>query len=162
MKKQSLLILDLDETLIYSSKAELSRKADLLCGNYYVYLRPHLNWFLNEVSKYYDIGIWSTADEDYVLKVVENIIPHDIALKILWDKNWCEEVEYSEENCFLYLKDLDRIKNLNYKPEQITIVDDKPTGIRKMNNEKIIPIIPYKGDCLDNELKQVLKELIKD
>ncbi|MDQ4120460.1 MAG: hypothetical protein M3209_03335 [Acidobacteriota bacterium] len=39
---KKLLVLDLDETLIYATEEELERKADFRAGQYLVYKRPFL------------------------------------------------------------------------------------------------------------------------
>jgi RNA polymerase II subunit A small phosphatase-like protein len=50
---KKLLILDIDETLIYATEASLPRQADFLVGQYHIYKRPFLNVFLKTVA--YDI-----------------------------------------------------------------------------------------------------------
>jgi len=42
-----LLVLDLDETLVFSTEQELHRPADLRVAGYHVYKRPYLDAFLD-------------------------------------------------------------------------------------------------------------------
>lgn len=59
-----LLILDLDETLIHATAEKLSIQEDFLFDKYFVYKRPHLDWFLSEISKHFKVGIWSSASDE--------------------------------------------------------------------------------------------------
>jgi hypothetical protein len=68
-----LLILDLDETLIYATEAPLGRGHDFLVGPYSVYRRPHLAEFLASCSACSRLAFWSTASDDYVRAVVGRI-----------------------------------------------------------------------------------------
>ena len=47
-EEKILLILDVDETLVFATEKELSRKADFIVFDYHVYKRPYLNQFLEE------------------------------------------------------------------------------------------------------------------
>lgn len=60
MSEQSdiLLVLDLDETLIHATSRKLFLMEDFRIEKFFVYKRPHLDWFLNEVSKDFKLG-WS-------------------------------------------------------------------------------------------------------
>lgn len=42
-----LLVLDLDETLIFGTERELERPCDFIVGSYFVYLRPGLESLVN-------------------------------------------------------------------------------------------------------------------
>lgn len=65
------LVLDLDETLVHSSTRGirhdfmvevLNENASLI---YYVYKRPHLDYFLKKVSQWYDIVIFTASVSEY-------------------------------------------------------------------------------------------------
>ena len=55
-----LLVLDIDETLIFASDRSLSRPADFV-GPYHVYKRPHLDTFLKSCLAWFDVGIWTAS-----------------------------------------------------------------------------------------------------
>ena len=55
--KRKLLILDLDETLIFSNTQSLVRKADFKIDGYYVYKRPNLNPFLKFCFFNFDVAV---------------------------------------------------------------------------------------------------------
>ena len=50
-KEKLLLILDIDETLVHATRNKLDRKENFKIFDYYVYERPYLLEFLNEVKK---------------------------------------------------------------------------------------------------------------
>lgn len=48
--KETLLVLDLDETLLYATKDKLEQREDFVVGSYYVCVRPNLAYFLSRVG----------------------------------------------------------------------------------------------------------------
>ncbi len=66
-----LLILDLDETLIYAAEEPLQRRPDFVIGPYVIYRRPYLAEFLTSCSVWFRLAVWSTATDEYVRPVVE-------------------------------------------------------------------------------------------
>ncbi len=59
--EKTLLILDVDETLIHATDKELNQKVDFKIFDYYVYKRPFLDEFLEEVKTDFQMAIWSSA-----------------------------------------------------------------------------------------------------
>ena len=93
--RKLLLILDLDNTLIHAmeirSQSEMDDlKHELEAGNihlldsepYYVKLRPFLLEFLQELSKLYEIWIYTKGTKPYALSVCRLIDPHYDIIKI--------------------------------------------------------------------------------
>ena len=60
-----LLILDIDETLVYSSETILDREEDLKVEPYYTYKRPHLSKFIEYALENYLVAIWSSSSKSY-------------------------------------------------------------------------------------------------
>lgn len=149
IEKDKLLVFDLDETLIYSSTKKLGYAPPFKCGQYYVYTRPHLLFILENLSQYYGIGIWSAADEDYVIDIVQQIIPSYIDLEFIWDKKWCQHIENNKDSVFI--KPLDKLDALNWQISQILLVDDNLEQANLFYNQTY-PIKPFKGDKNDREL----------
>ena len=52
-KSDILIILDLDETLIHATEKKLKRKEDFMGLNYFIYKRPHLEFFLKKLFQYF-------------------------------------------------------------------------------------------------------------
>ena len=147
-----LLVLDLDETLVYSTTKELANKEAFQYGHYFVYTRPHLNWFLKEISNHFRVGIWSAADELYVSSIVEQILPKNIKLEIMLGRTSCSRKLNSETYTYSYTKNITYLVKLKLKLEQIILVDDNPDNA-KINSGNIIVIKPFIGDMNDQELK---------
>lgn len=154
-----LLVLDLDETLIHSSVEKLTIDETFKYEEYYVYERPHLNWFINEISNHFRIGIWSAADELYVSSIVEQILPKDIKLEIMLNRTSCEIELDSENNTYTYEKNIADLLQLDLKLEQIILVDDNVVNA-KINKGNVIVIKPFFGDLHDQELKFLYNYLL--
>lgn len=151
-KSNKLLILDLDETLIHATENKLEILEDFQFEQYYVYKRPHLNAFLEHVSKYFTVGIWSSADDDYVTEIVQRIIPSTIELKVVWGRSRCSVKRDYDYDQYNFEKRLDKLKKQGFKQEQIIIVDDSPEKTRN-NYGNAIYIKEFTGDKNDEELK---------
>jgi len=158
-----LLILDLDETLIHATGQPLEFKADFEIFNYQVYKRPFLNQFLEEVKDDFLLAIWSSASDDYVEKVIQQIIPKNIELEFIWGRSRCtyrrnlhiDEYGYYDSdyfNHYHYIKPLKKLKRRNYRLDRILIVDDSPHKCKDNYGNAIYPS-PFTGDPNDNELK---------
>ena len=170
LANKMLLILDLDETLIYSSEKELSREADFQLFHYHVYKRPYLSEFLQGCSQYFKIAIWSSASDDYVEAIVKRIIPLSIKLEFVWGRSRCtyfldafsfESTGYIDfQSHYHYVKTLKKVKKLGFSIEQILIIDDTPFKARRNYGNAIYPK-EYLGEADDSELKLLLTYLLQ-
>lgn len=169
-----LLILDLDETLIYATSKPLARPANFQVFDYHIYKRPHLDNFLKSCAQNFELAIWSSASNDYVESVVEKIIPKDIPLAFVWGRSRATlrrnmiveadaylDADYYFNSHYHYIKRLSKVKKKGYRLEQMLIVDDTPHK-SQCNYGNVIYPLPYGGDLNDNELfylAQYLKTL---
>ena len=85
--EKALLILDVDETLIYAKETKLEIEEDCLVFDYYIYERPHLDNFIKEVQQYYKLAIWSSASDDYVEEVVNKSSLSKYDFKFIWGRS---------------------------------------------------------------------------
>ena len=69
------LVLDLDNTLIYSTLNKIDEIKDyiLLHKRIYVYKRPYLHKFLNETSQFCDISVYTSAVKEYADQIKFNL-----------------------------------------------------------------------------------------
>lgn len=153
MKK--LVILDLDETLIHATALPLDIPEDFTFDRYYVYKRPYLETFLLELATDFRLGIWSSADDDYVEAIVRTITPPEINLEIVWGRSRCSCRRDMELDTYIYEKRLDKLKKRGFRLEQILMVDDTREKSRT-NYGNAIPIREYTGDPGDEELRHLL------
>ena len=165
-----LLILDLDETLIYASKQMLHREPDFTIFNYHVYKRPFLDAFLLELSNHFNLAIWSSASDDYVTEIIKNIKPESIEFQFVWgrSKATTRSILLSDEDYYryqhqpshyYYVKNLKKVKKQGFTIEKMLIVDDTPQKAKNNYGNAIYPK-EYVGEIDDNELELLLDYLL--
>lgn len=70
---KKLLILDIDETLIYATEASLPRQANFLVGQYHIYKRPFLDVFLKNCLDWFEVAVWTSSTPSYAIAIVSEI-----------------------------------------------------------------------------------------
>lgn len=154
-----LLILDLDETLIYATEEPLQREPDFLIGPYAVYRRPSLADFLKSCSACFRLAVWSTATDEYVSPIVERLMPPGIEPAFVWGRSRCVRRYDQEQFEEYHVKDLKKVKRLGYRLERVLIADDTPLKVhRHYGNAIYIP--PFFGDPTDEVLPRLGRFLI--
>mmetsp|Transcript_15120 Transcript_15120/g.29835 ORF Transcript_15120/g.29835 Transcript_15120/m.29835 type:complete len:214 (-) Transcript_15120:61-702(-) len=159
--KPSLLVLDLDETLIHACD-DRARQKNLECSgcvpDFYaagmpVFVRPYAKSFLARVSKVFDkIAIWTSAGSGYTSEVLPHLFPPDgVKLQFVWT---AERVTRRYDP-FLYthydVKDLRKVKRQGYALERILIVDDTKRKAER-NYGNLVHVDAFEGDSGDTEL----------
>lgn len=157
-----LLILDLDETLIYSTP-KYSYKEQiydfLIEEHYYVKKRPYVDTFLKNMSEHFELGVWTASTRDYATEIVNQLfIKNNLQLVLFHSREKCTKQEYSRSlyDSFpqnYYIKDLKKIKK-QFNLDKVLIVDDLPIGLQR-NYGNLIKIEAYKGDEFDAELEHL-------
>lgn len=155
-----LLILDLDETIIYSTESKLAESEDFIVDEYFVYKRPGLDKFLDFISPIYDVAIWTSSSEDYAQEVVKNIFPQNYPLKFLYGRTKCTLKFLWDQNEYVYTKNLSKLKKKKYSLEKVLIIDDSPEKLKR-NYGNHIRVEPFMGANDDIELFQLIKYLEK-
>ena len=148
------LVLDLDETLVHSSTEKpfpnqkniiLNLKIKNKPYKIYAILRPYLDFFLKEMSVYYNLYIFTASLSQY-----------STALLNILDKNRLIIRSFNREHCQykfgLYFKDLS-IFNIDYK--NIIIIDNNPVSYA-LNKSNGIPIQTWIDDPHDKELIKLI------
>lgn len=171
MNSLPLLILDLDETLIHATDSPHDSNWDFELFSYKVYKRPYLDQFLATLKDYYTIAVWSSASDDYVAKVVEEIFGKDYPLLFVWGRSKATpKINYPDIdvghhftpfNHYHYVKRLSKVKRKFKIPlERMLIVDDTPFKCQ-YNYGNAVYLTEYNGEKEDTELKRLLSYLIK-
>jgi Dullard-like phosphatase family protein len=143
------LILDLDETLIYSQRNisyKLKKKENI--NKKRIILRPGLREFLKEMKKIFELIIFSSGTADYVNPIVE-IIEND--------EKFFDFVLY--RNHITLDEDGNNVKNLDLigrNIKKIIIIDDIPRYF-KLQKDNGINIKPFLGNISSD--KNTLKTL---
>jgi carboxy-terminal domain RNA polymerase II polypeptide A small phosphatase len=154
-----LLVLDLDETLVYAREQPLDRPADFVVYGYHVYRRPHLDTFLQSCMEHFEVGVWSSASDAYVEDVVREIFPDQSALHFVWGRSRASFRRIITDGGYFsdpwnhqhYTKPLAKLKRFGWRLERILIVDDTPEKCRQNYGNAIYPR-EYDGSVEDNEL----------
>lgn len=105
-----LLILDIDETLLYASEKPLEQEPDCRVGPYFVYVRPHLQEFVQCCQEHFRLAVWSSSSADYLNAIVTEILPKGLKLEFVWSRERCIQRFDGEVQEFYYVKDLRKVQ----------------------------------------------------
>lgn len=169
--KKKNIILDLDNTLIYSIPLEefvwddenmkRIKKFDFYnLENYYLVLeRPFLQAFLDELFEKYNVSVWSAGSKDYVLHIIDLCIHKKPERKL--------DYILFNYHCNLSRKKFKGIKNLKilydvfeltgYSKNNTIIIDDLDK-VKKINKDNCISIKEF---TYDDEEAYNDKELLR-
>ncbi len=154
---RTLLILDLDETLAYATDegGPEAGLPDFRVANFAVYRRPFLTEFLRTVSAWYDLAVWSSAGQTYVASIVGRLFPDPASLQFVWSCERCTRRLDPENQEFVWLKDLKKVRRAGYALERVLMIDDTPAKLgRHYGNH--IRVRPFEGQRDDTELRDLL------
>lgn len=154
---RKLLILDLDETLIYATEEPLEPKADFILFEdtstpYFVYERPYLKDFLEFCFSNFEVAIWTSSAEDYAEGIVKNILLSSQQPKFIWARKRCTYRRNLETYEYEWLKNLTKVKRHGYRLENVIVIDDTPAKLAKHYGNLLL-IKSFEGDLTDNELQ---------
>jgi TFIIF-interacting CTD phosphatase-like protein len=175
--KRRLLVLDLDETLIFSTEVKLDMEEagvimmPLYWGaaqqKIYVYKRPNLDDFLKVAFEHFDVGIWTAGSRTYADHVLQFIMCEEERkkLKFVFTSERCVYKRYSSFGEMYYdgprcIKPLKKVKKKGYTLDEMIVIDDLPSTYSR-NYGCAIPIKPFVGWEKDDELKLLAKYLVE-
>jgi len=163
IENKILLVLDLDETLIHATEQKLKIDIDFQYANYFIYRRPHLEWFLETMSANFKLAIWSSAEDKYVEEIVEKIKPENIEFEFVWGRTRCTTKRDFQLDEYVHEKRLNKVKKKGFLIERILMIDDSPEKT-KDNYGNAVYVTAFEGDQTDSELKMLAEYLnsIKD
>jgi TFIIF-interacting CTD phosphatases, including NLI-interacting factor len=144
-----LLILDLDETLVFSTERSLGRPSEGIVGPYSVYFRPGPGRFIREMSRLYRLAVWTSSGASYAREICSLIFPRDIELEFLWTSDRCTLVRDLDYDVTYGAKRLRKLRK-RYSLDRIVVVDDSPEKHAK-NYGNLVRVAPYEG-LADDEL----------
>ena len=145
------LILDLDETLVHSSFTPfenndivLNVDFDGMIYDIYVLVRPGAEYFIKNISKYYELVIFTASLSNYASPLLD-----------ILDKEDNIKYRLYRENCTfmngIYIKDL---KKLNRNLKDLVIVDNSPLAYT-LDIDNGLPIKTWYEDKNDIELFKI-------
>jgi len=165
----NILILDIDETLIYGWDPKLDpiearpQKIDFeTCGRFQIMKRPHVDSFLRWCfqNDLFGVAVWSAAGKCHVEGVLENIcLPHELnTLEFVFYGNKCTSIlqfpdDSGDDIRYLNIKDLKKVRRKGYDINRILVLDDQ-SRIWQRSYGNIICVKPFRG-LNDDELLKV-------
>ena len=126
------LVLDLDETLVHYIEEK---------DRHYVQVRPYAEYFISEMGKYFEIVIFTSAEEEYANIVLDEIDKN----KVISHKLYRRHVEFNDGFC---LKDLNK---LGRDIKKVCIIDNDKNNF-KLHEDNGIEIKEFLGEQDDKEL----------
>lgn len=151
-----LLVLDLDETLLYATTSPMTRPADFAVGDYHVYKRPHVDDFLAQCFAWFDVAVWTSASVRYAAGIVAALFPQSPVF--VWAGDRCTSALDLETGERFDIKDLKKVKKLGYDLDHILVVDDSAEKHRRSYGN-LIRVSAYMGADADAELPMLLPYL---
>jgi len=160
-KLEILVILDIDETLVYATKNRLDITHDFELGDYFVYKRPYFDTFIEFVNSNFPFAIWSSATDSYVTEMTMKLELNEKAV-FCWARSKATfkrpstfdpegnlNIDFIDHHFFI--KRLKKVKKLGFDLDKILIIDDSPHKSQE-NFGNVIYVTEFKGDQDDNEL----------
>lgn len=150
--EKPLLILDLDETVIFSQHAQLPDVPVVTrSGGYFVHQRPHLPEFLAQVSQWYTLAIWTAASMDYAQDIAKNAF-EGYELAFIWAYERCVLRRNFEIDAWVATKPLVKVKrSLGVSLSQMLILEDDPLKVQG-NYGNAVYVEPFQGNPHDDDL----------
>lgn len=152
-----LLVLDMDETLVFATETRLAFPESFKALDYYVYKRPYLDFFISEMQKIFKIGIWTAAGDVIANEIVSKLFERD-SVEFVFTAKDCT-VRMREAGKVSVVKNLRKLRNKGYSLDQVIVVDDTASKYEK-NYGNLVHVSEYVGDQNDNELLH-LSEYLK-
>uniref|UniRef100_A0A3B3S084 CTD (carboxy-terminal domain, RNA polymerase II, polypeptide A) small phosphatase like 3 n=1 Tax=Paramormyrops kingsleyae TaxID=1676925 RepID=A0A3B3S084_9TELE len=155
---EATLVLDLEETLVYSSlsiieDAEYTFHTHFQDHKYEVFLilRPHVKEFLQRMSELFEIFVYTSAKREYAEKILETLDP---------DRRLFRHRLYREDCLCVYGHYVKDLSILERDLAKTVILDNAPHTFpyHVMN---MIPIKGWVGEKDDRELQKLIPYLTK-
>jgi hypothetical protein len=152
-----MLILDLDSTLVYSTRSPRTRDgySFMRVSEHWVKPRPHLDEFLRVVSAWFRVVVWTAGTEEYAGEIIQETFRVQPLPRVL-GKKACSLVTFPGCQGQFYIKDLSKIKGCD--PNTTLIVEDTLFSFALQPNRGIL-IKPYNGERQDDTLPMLLMYL---
>ena len=116
-----LLILDLDETLMYATEKPLPRPADFRVGPFHVYKRPHMAEFLAACLDCFQVAVWTSSSPAYAAEVTSAFFAEPQKLAFVWASDRCTQAHDQETGELCWQKNLKKVKQKGYPLESIIV-----------------------------------------
>ena len=169
-----LLVLDLDETLVsttFNNSAfdavndikKYDKPPSLIWENYYIFLRPFVNEFLNYCLTNYNVAIWTASSSIYANKIVDLLFgKHRNKLKFIYTRDHTLKINkqlgmYAPITTE-YIKQLKKVQQFRFSLDKTLVIDDNPESYSQ-NVNNAIHVQGWYGESDDKELLELISYL---
>ncbi len=157
---QKLLVLDLDETLVYATKLALDYPPNCTVGPYHVYHRPGVEQFMAwAFANFTGVAIWTVSTASYAHPVLQQLLGQSYGqLALVWTRRRCTLRLDPHTREYEYIKDLKKLRRRGFRRERVLAVDNTPSKwCRSYGN--LIAVSDFEGDRNDHELTYLQRYL---
>ena len=147
---RNLLILDLDETLFFSSEKPLNRQPDFVFHVFEVYVRPGLQEFLARMAVAFELAVWTSSSPDYAAFFVDRFFA-GFDLRFVWASDRCTSRFDHDRHTMCALKDFRKLRRKGIDLNRVLMVDDSREKHTR-NYGNLVLVHPFEGDPGDHEL----------
>ncbi len=152
------IVLELDECLVFSCEAPMSQSGDFIADNFQVYRRPFLSDFLEFVCNNFDVGIWTTRNEDFANAVISNIWPHPHKPKFVLTELDCDIHFPIKFMGAVFNKDLECLSPYITSLRRVLAIDNEPSRYALYLNN-VMPLEGYFGGRDDRSLLTLIEKI---
>lgn len=157
---RKLLILDVDETLIYAAEESLLHAADFIVGNkYHVYKRPFVERFLAWSFENFEVAVWTSATDDYAAEILASLCPQNKNdFSFIWTRERCTPYYNYESGQNYWEKKLTKLRRKGRNLKNVIVVDDN-LQMWCSSYGNLVRVKPYLGETEDDELEKLMRYL---
>lgn len=177
-RKRKTLVLDLDETLIHSLSRGTRRtfnnggsfhsieiRLNNISSLYQVYKRPYCDYFLWEISKWFDLQIFTASVREYADPII-NWLETDILMRFTSSQEVPQKIftrRYYRNDCTYrpgvgYIKDLSKFFPREEDLKNVIILDNSPISYA-LHEDNAVMIEGWINDQSDRDLLNLLPML---
>ncbi len=149
-----LLILDIDETLVFANAKPINGiQPDFEVGPYVVHKRPGVDNFLLACAHIFDeLALWTTGSNSYAHAIARHLfLSLDLEPSFVWCSDRCTAVRQSPDRPARWIKDLKKVARRGYNLRRVLMVDNSPEKLRRHRNN-LLHVQDFKGNPDDREL----------
>lgn len=155
MTDRSLLVLDLDETIIFSTHEPLAGLPSKPLVGYHVHPRPGLGAFLERASELYDVGVWTAAGSSYGEIITKTFVEPVVKPIFTFTSKRCTlRRDWDGDGCWISSKPLRKLRRFGYALERTLIIEDDPKKV-SINYGNAIYVPPFEGQVNDVVLEHL-------
>lgn len=137
---QPLLILDIDETLLFAATQPLAHQWHYKAERTWIYKRPYVDEFLDYCATYFQMGVWTSARDSYAQEIFSQVFPNLSLLFIFSEMHCVNEIRPNGET--VSVKSLTKLTDYGVDLKRVLMIDDSREK-HYQNPANLIEVKPY-------------------